>query len=163
MEKSPLQLMSRMASVVKGTYPKTTQIENVVDLPHHENENKVSVSSEKSILKKRGIEKPASNRYQYSDYVIKIRPNKYHRLPKLLWLIFTFRPIFSSLLNTSIVHPTSTKGTKVFSGPAAVDSVSTDSGISSAFSEEEIDGGNTLSSIASTIDTSSKVTRRYFF
>ena len=84
MEKSPLQLMSRMASVVKGTYPKTTQIENVVDLPHHENENKVSVSSEKSILKKRGIEKPASNRYQYSDYVIKIWPNKYHRLPKLL-------------------------------------------------------------------------------
>ena len=54
--------MSRMASVVKGTYPKTTQIENVVDLQHHENENKSSVSSEKSILKKRGIEKPVSNR-----------------------------------------------------------------------------------------------------
>ena len=46
---------------------------------------------------------------------------------------------------------------KKFSGPAAVDSVSTDSGISSAFSEEEVDGGNTISSAVSTSVSTSKV------
>ena len=64
---------------------------------------------------------------------------------------------FSSCSNTPPnVHQSSTRTAKGFSG-SAVDAVSTDSGISSAFSEEEIDGGNTVSSIASTSVGSSKV------
>ena len=59
MENSPLQLMSRMASVVKGKYPKTTQIEDVVD---PSNESTSSVSSERSSIKKKGSEESPTDR-----------------------------------------------------------------------------------------------------
>ena len=62
MENSPLQLMSRMASVVKGKYPKTTQIEDVVE-PSNENTNASTVSSENVSTKKKGAEESSPNRY----------------------------------------------------------------------------------------------------
>ena len=65
MEKSPLQLMSRMASVVKGTYPKTTQIENVVDLPAVQND----LINARIIAKMMGIEKEDIKEFLNCDKV----------------------------------------------------------------------------------------------
>ena len=59
--------MSRMASVVKGKYPKTTQIEDVVE-PSNENTNAPTVSSENSSTKKKGAEESSPNRYAFSYF-----------------------------------------------------------------------------------------------
>ena len=73
MEHSPLQLMSRMASVVKGKYPATTQIDDIVE-PSKENENTSSSLTDKpSSMKKAEKEKP-ENRLEFP---IKIRIKSY--------------------------------------------------------------------------------------
>ena len=65
MASSPLQLMSRMASVVKGKHPTSIQIEDVVDSA---NDSTSSVSSEIASIKKKGLEGTNSNRF--ADYII---------------------------------------------------------------------------------------------
>ena len=75
MENSPLQLMSRMASVVKGKYPKTPQVEDVVD-PSNEDTNSSTVSSEKSSITKKGVTESSPKRYAFSyfkDEYLKIK------------------------------------------------------------------------------------------
>ena len=49
MEKSPLQLMSRMASVVKGQYQTTKQMEDVVEPNTEDNSAAVSAPPESTL------------------------------------------------------------------------------------------------------------------
>ena len=49
MEKSPLQLMSRMASVVKGQYQTTKQMEDVVEPNTEDNSAAVSAPPETTL------------------------------------------------------------------------------------------------------------------
>ena len=67
MENSPLQLMSRMASVVKGKYATTAQIEDVVDPA---NESASSVSSERSSIKKKGSEESPPTRLVFCENIL---------------------------------------------------------------------------------------------
>ena len=62
MAHSPLQLMSRMASVVKGKYPTTAQLDDVVE-PSKENPETSSVPLENSSIQKKSVEESPPNRY----------------------------------------------------------------------------------------------------
>ena len=63
MEKSPLQLMARMASVVKGQYQETTQIQDVVDPSADEKSNSITEPLENTVVTKKEVKESTSNRY----------------------------------------------------------------------------------------------------
>ena len=63
MEKSPLQLMARMASVVKGQYQETTQIQDVVDPSADEKSNSITEQLENTVVTKKEVKESISNRY----------------------------------------------------------------------------------------------------
>ena len=63
MEKSPLQLMARMASVVKGQYQETTQIQDVVDPSADEKSNSMTEPLENTVVTKKELKESISNRY----------------------------------------------------------------------------------------------------
>ena len=63
MEKSPLQLMARMASVVKGQYQETTQIQDVVDPSADEKSNSMTGPLENTVVTKKEVKESISNRY----------------------------------------------------------------------------------------------------
>ena len=63
MEKSPLQLMARMASVVKGQYQETTQIQDVVDPSADEKSNSMTEPLENTVVTKKEVKESISNRY----------------------------------------------------------------------------------------------------
>ena len=63
MEKSPLQLMARMASVVKGQYQETTQIQDVVDPSADEKSNSITEPLENTVVTKKEVKESISNRY----------------------------------------------------------------------------------------------------
>ena len=62
MEKSPLQLMARMASVVKGQYPETTQIKDVVEPSDDEKCNSITEPLENTVVTKKDVTESISNR-----------------------------------------------------------------------------------------------------
>ena len=63
MEKSPLQLMARMASVVKGQYQETTQLKDIVEPNDNEKSNSVTEPLEHTVVTKKDVKESISNRY----------------------------------------------------------------------------------------------------
>ena len=65
MEKSPLQLMARMASVVKGQYQETSQMEDVLEPSDNEKSTTISEPLEHTVVTKMEPKDPISNRYTF--------------------------------------------------------------------------------------------------
>ena len=65
MEKSPLQLMARMASVVKGQYQETSQMEDVLEPSDNEKSTTISEPLENSVVTKKEPKDSISNRYPF--------------------------------------------------------------------------------------------------
>ena len=68
MEKSPLQLMARMASVVKGQYPETTQMKDIVEPSDDEKLDSVTEPLESTVVTKKEVKESTSNRYLTRNY-----------------------------------------------------------------------------------------------
>ena len=62
MEKSPLQLMARMASVVKGQYQETTQMDDVVEPNDEDQRSSPSEPHENTLIAKKEQKESQNNR-----------------------------------------------------------------------------------------------------